>query len=192
MYRTCRESMKRAVTPPVWQGEDGQIFREEQFHGPSVSLSALMLTAFLSFLFCLCREKLKKKLEESGGLTFQIPQFSTEYGMRRVPTVKKIKQLKTDKSMKIKDLKDKKDLIVPRKLTAKIVGDSLDMILRQSKEEEEDDEEEEDEVEIKSPPKVRPSSSTSSSSSIKKGAAEKVSHLSCMLSCALRYVYLVI
>ena len=45
---------------------------------------------------------MKKKLEESGGLTFQIPQFSSEYGSRRVPTIKKVKVQKEGKPVKIK------------------------------------------------------------------------------------------
>jgi hypothetical protein len=150
---------------------------------PTRILSSLVCVLPSLTVSCLSREKLKKKLEESGGLTFQIPQFSTEYGMRRVPTVKKTKTLKTDKSLKVKGLKDKKDGGLPRKLTVKMVGDSLDLIMRQSNakeaeeeedEEEEDEEEDEEEEEVKSPLKMRPSSSTSSSSSLKKGAAEKV------------------
>jgi hypothetical protein len=78
------------------------------------------------------REKLKKKLEESGGLTFQIPQFSSEYGSRRVPTIKKVKVQKEGKPVKIKVPKDKKEKILKKKLTAKMVGESLDLILKQS------------------------------------------------------------
>jgi hypothetical protein len=78
------------------------------------------------------REKLKKKLEESGGLTFQIPQFSSEYGSRRVPTIKKVKVQKEGKPVKIKIPKDKKEKILKKKLTAKMVGESLDLILKQS------------------------------------------------------------
>ena len=130
------------------------------------------------------REKLKRKLEESGGLTFQIPQFSTEYGMRRVPTVKKVKQQKTDKAMRPKTPKDKREKGLKKKLTAKMVGDSLDLILSQSKgkgSHDDDDDEEDEERERdrllqhhKSPPKIRPSSSTSSAASLRKGSAEKV------------------
>ena len=122
-------------------------------------------------------------MEESGGLTFQIPQFSTEYGMRRVPTVKKVKQQKTDKAMRPKTPKDKREKGLKKKLTAKMVGDSLDLILSQSKgkgshddDDEEDEERERDRLlqHHKSPPKIRPSSSTSSAASLRKGSAEKV------------------
>jgi hypothetical protein len=40
------------------------------------------------------REILKRKLLESGGLTFQIPQFNTEYGMKREVKIKEIKSTK--------------------------------------------------------------------------------------------------
>jgi hypothetical protein len=42
----------------------------------------------------LFREILKRKLLESGGLTFQIPQFNTEYGMKREVKIKEIKSTK--------------------------------------------------------------------------------------------------
>lgn len=91
-------------------------------------------TLFFSFFnFDLFREKLKKKLEESGGLTFQIPQFNTEYGTRRVPAVKKIKVLKEGKVLKVKVAKDKKEKEkekgLRKKLTSKMVQDSLDLLL---------------------------------------------------------------
>ena len=131
---------------------------------------------------------MKRKLEESGGLTFQIPQFNAEYGMRRVPTVKKIKLQKLDKSLRIKVPKEKKERGLKTKLTAKMVGDSLDLILNQAKskikddEEEEDDdddeEEEEEQEHLKNQSKFRPLSSTSSSSSsyssTRKSSAERV------------------
>ena len=137
---------------------------------------------------------MKRKLEESGGLTFQIPQFNAEYGMRRVPTVKKIKLQKLDKSLRIKMPKEKKERGLKTKLTAKMVGDSLDLILSQAKskseeaevEEDDDDDEEEEEEEgegqdpLKNRSKFRPLSSTSSSSSsytsTRKSSAERVRH----------------
>ena len=93
-----------------------------------------ILLFFLLFLFYNdLREKLKKKLEESGGLTFQIPQFNTEYGTRRVPAVKKIKVLKEGKLTKVKVAKDKKEKEkekgLRKKLTSKMVQDSLDLLL---------------------------------------------------------------
>ena len=90
--------------------------------------------ALLSSITCIVREKLKKKLEESGGLTFQIPQFNTEYGTRRVPAVKKIKVLKEGKVLKIKVAKDKKEKEkgLRKKLTSKMVQDSLDLLLNGS------------------------------------------------------------
>lgn len=139
---------------------------------------------------------MKKKLEESGGLTFQIPQFSAEYGMRRVPTVKKIKLQKLDKSLRIKIPKEKKGGL-KTKLTAKMVGDSLDLILSQTKtketeEEEEDEEDDEDDDEdeaehLSNQSRVRPLSSTSSSFSSssfssRRSSAERVREL-ILLSC---------
>ena len=90
-----------------------------------------MGVTFPSFSKYITREKLKKKLEESGGLTFQIPQFNTEYGTRRVPAVKKIKVLKEGKVLKIKVAKDKKekDKGLRKKLTSKMVQDSMDLLL---------------------------------------------------------------
>ena len=75
---------------------------------------------------------MKKKLEESGGLTFQIPQFNTEYGTRRVPTIKKVKSMKEGIDSKDGLPKDRKDKLLKKKLTAKMVGDSLDLILNRS------------------------------------------------------------
>ena len=136
---------------------------------------------------------MKRKLEESGGLTFQIPQFNAEYGMRRVPTVKKIKLQKLDKSLRIKVPKEKKERGLKTKLTAKMVGDSLDLILNQAKskskddeEEEDDDDEEEEEGEqehLKNQSNFRPLSSTSSSSysSTRRSSAERVRDQICVL-----------
>ena len=134
--------------------------------------SFILLSSFLSYIYS--REKLKKKLEESGGLTFQIPQFNTEYGTRRVPAVKKIKVLKEGKVLKVKVAKDKKEKEkekgLRKKLTSKMVQDSLDLLLSGS--------------EVLSPqgidrvaaPRSPPGGKYRGSaySAIKKGSAEKV------------------